>query len=58
MNMLKCSFCGKESETVIRIVLDKDYDRLTVRHDVKYACPECSKKKEEAKKIENKKVKQ
>jgi DNA-directed RNA polymerase subunit RPC12/RpoP len=47
--MLKCSFCGKESEAVIRVVLDKDYDRLTIKHDVKYACPECSKKKEEEK---------
>lgn len=49
--MLKCSFCGKESETVIRIALDKNYDRLTVKHDVKYACPACSKKKEKEKQI-------
>ena len=48
--MLKCNFCGKESETVIRIALDRDYDRLTVKHDVKYACPACSKKKEGEKK--------
>jgi hypothetical protein len=49
--MLKCSFCSKESETVIRIALDKDYDRLTLKHDVKYACPACSKKKEKEKQI-------
>jgi len=49
--MLKCSFCGKESEIVIRIALDKDYDRLTLKHDVKYACPACSKKKEKEKQI-------
>lgn len=55
--MLKCSFCGRESETVIRIAIDKDYDRLTVKHDVKYACPECSKKKEEEKKSRTKKDK-
>ena len=48
--MLKCSFCGKETDTVVRVALAKDYDRLTVKHDVKYACPECSKKKEEEKK--------
>lgn len=53
--MLKCSFCGKESETVIRIALDRDYDRLTVKHDVKYACPACSKKKESEKKKQIKK---
>ncbi|MBI5560960.1 MAG: hypothetical protein HY883_06765 [Deltaproteobacteria bacterium] len=45
--MLKCDFCGKETERVVRVALDKDYDRLTVRHKKMYACPECSKKKEE-----------
>ncbi len=44
--MLRCSFCGKESDTVIRVAIDTGYDRLTVRHEKKYACPECSKKKE------------
>lgn len=53
--MLKCNFCGKETETVVRVALAKDYDRLTVKHDVKYACPECSKKKEEEKKQQIKK---
>lgn len=44
--MLKCDFCGKESDNVTRVAIDKDYDRLTVRHEKRYACPECSEKKE------------
>ncbi|MBI5810388.1 MAG: hypothetical protein HZB21_04275 [Deltaproteobacteria bacterium] len=48
--MLKCDFCGVESDKVMRIAVDKDYDRLTVRHEVRYACPECSAKKERERK--------
>ena len=44
--MLKCDFCGRETEQVVRVALDKGYDRLTVRHEKRYACPECSEKKE------------
>jgi len=44
--MLKCDFCGKETDAVMRVALAKNYDRLTIKHDIKYACPECSKKKE------------
>jgi ribosomal protein L37AE/L43A len=44
--MLRCSFCGRESDKVIRVAIDIEYDRLTVRHEKKYACPECSRKKE------------
>ncbi|NOS36258.1 MAG: hypothetical protein GQ522_06460 [Deltaproteobacteria bacterium] len=44
--MLRCDFCGKEFDTIQRVALDEGYDRLTVRHDKKYACPECSTKKE------------
>ena len=43
---LRCDFCGKEYETVQRVALDKDYDRITVKHQIKYACKECSEKKE------------
>ncbi len=43
---LICDFCGKQCETVQRIALDKDYDRITVKHQIKYACQECSEKKE------------
>jgi len=44
--MLKCDFCDREFDAVQRVALDRGYDRLTVRHDKKYACLECSKKKE------------
>lgn len=44
--MLKCDFCGKETDSVTRVAIDKDYDRLTVRHEKRYACAECSAKKE------------
>ncbi len=48
--MLRCDFCGRETESVVRVVLDSGYDRLTVRHVKRYACPECSKKKERERK--------
>lgn len=44
--MLKCDFCGRETDSVVRVALDKDYDRLSVRHEKRYACPECSEKKD------------
>ncbi len=44
--MLRCNFCGEEVDTIQRVALDVGYDRLTVKHDKKYACPECSTKKE------------
>ncbi len=45
--MLKCDFCGAQSERVVRVALDSDYDRLSVQHSKRYACPECSEKKEQ-----------
>src|SRR3989304_5640104 len=45
-SMLKCDFCGKESDNVTRVAIDKDYDRLTVRHEKRYACPDSSEQKE------------
>ncbi|MEK7880992.1 MAG: hypothetical protein AAB210_03755 [Deltaproteobacteria bacterium] len=55
--MLRCDFCGRESEKVARVALDKDYDRITEKHRKMYACPECSRKKdEERKKAQGKKV--
>lgn len=50
--MLKCDFCGLESDSVVRVALDEGYDRLSVRHQKMYACPECSKKKEAKRKEE------
>jgi hypothetical protein len=48
--MLRCDFCGIESDTVVRVALDSGYDRLTVKHQVMYACAECSTKKESERK--------
>lgn len=45
--MLKCDFCGRESDNVARVAIDQDYDRLTVKHEKRYACPDCSLKKEQ-----------
>jgi hypothetical protein len=43
---MRCDFCGRVVERVRRIALDRDYDRLGQRHVVRYACPECSMRKE------------
>ena len=44
--VLRCDFCGREVDSVRRVAIDKDYDRLSVKHQIKYACEECSRKKE------------
>ncbi len=44
--MIKCDFCGLEFESVRRIAIDSGYDRLSVRHEKRYACAECSAKKQ------------
>ena len=43
---LRCDFCQRETPTVRRIALDGEYERLRTRHQVRYACPECSASKE------------
>ncbi len=43
---LRCDFCGKASEAVRRVALDEGYDRLQHPHQERYACPECSEKKD------------
>jgi hypothetical protein len=43
---LRCDFCGQETTTVRRIALDRGYERLRTPHRERYACPECSAKKE------------
>ena len=48
--MLKCDFCGRACESVLRVALDGDYDRLSVLHNKMYACEQCSKEKEEKRK--------
>ncbi|MFQ5428355.1 MAG: hypothetical protein ACE5EZ_05180 [Thermodesulfobacteriota bacterium] len=52
--MLKCDFCGAETERVVRVALDSDYDRLSVQHSKRYACPKCSEKKDQERKAEAK----
>jgi len=43
-----CDFCGRNASRVQRVALDRDYDRLGVRHPVRYACEPCSQSKEAA----------
>ena len=47
----KCDFCGEMTNNIKRVVLDEDYDRLTIAHRVMYACPPCSDEKEENRKF-------
>jgi len=46
--VLRCDFCGAESERVRRVALDQGYDRLSQRHVVRYACEPCSRRKEQS----------
>jgi hypothetical protein len=43
---LRCDFCGEVAPRVRRVALDGDYERLRTRHQVRYACPRCSERKE------------
>lgn len=43
---LCCDLCGAESRAVQRVALDRDYERLTTRHAVQYACQPCYEKKD------------
>jgi hypothetical protein len=43
---LRCDFCGRQVARVRRVALDGDYERLRTRHQVRYACPDCSERKE------------
>lgn len=42
----RCDFCGLDVPRVRRVALDRDYERLQTPHAVRYACPECSERKE------------
>jgi len=42
----RCDFCGESVPRVRRVALDRDYDRLQKPHQVQYACPECSERKD------------
>ena len=52
--MLKCDFCGVESDSVKRVAVAADYDRLSVKHETRYACVECSIKKDAERQAEEK----
>jgi len=43
---LRCDFCGSTSTHLRRIALDEGYERLRTPHRERYACPECSERKE------------
>jgi hypothetical protein len=43
---LVCDFCGERVASVRRIALDQGYERLQTPHRERYACPDCSEKKE------------
>jgi hypothetical protein len=43
---IRCDICGNEALSVHRVALDGEYDRLCKPHQVLYACPPCSAKKE------------
>jgi hypothetical protein len=43
---IRCDLCGVEAPSVHRVALDGSYDRLRKPHQVLYACPPCSEKKE------------
>lgn len=45
---IRCDFCGKTAASVRRVALDHDYERLQTPHKERYACPDCSQAKEEA----------
>ena len=55
--MLKCDFCGVESGEVKRVALDLDYDRLSVKHETRYACTGCSIEKDSERKERQEKEK-
>jgi hypothetical protein len=43
-----CDLCGEVVDTVRRVALDGDYERLRTRHRVQYSCAVCFEKKERA----------
>ena len=41
-----CDFCGEHADSVQRVALDGEYERLRTPHRRQYACPQCSERKE------------
>ncbi len=46
--LMKCDTCGKDVKEVKRVVVDTGYDRTLAKP--LYNCPDCYRKKEQAKK--------
>ena len=44
---MKCDTCKQEADKVLRVVIDKDYNRALARPI--FNCPACYEKKEQAK---------
>ena len=45
-NSRTCDFCGDQVQSVRRVALDREYDRLLKVHKELYACSECFENKE------------
>ncbi len=43
---MRCDFCRAVVPSVRRVALDRNYERLRTSHQVRYACPACSERKE------------
>ncbi len=43
---LVCDFCGEAAPRVRRVALDGEYERLRTPHAVRYACSDCSARKD------------
>ena len=43
---VRCDFCGERADSVQRVALDGEYERLRTPHQTQYACPACSEQKE------------
>ena len=50
---MRCDFCGDKVSSVRRVALDGDYDRLRKPHQVRYACPDCSQRKEQGRRADS-----
>ena len=42
----QCDFCGDRVQSVRRVALDIEYDRLQMRHKELYSCSDCFESKE------------
>jgi hypothetical protein len=50
---LRCDFCGAIVPRVRRVALDGAYERLRTPHRPLYACPDCSERKEQARRTKD-----